>query len=244
MTLPVLQPLLGGPLGPYARRLLAPDTTGEAPPGTRLLEPETLRALLARFGTRYGDAPDIRGCASLWFKHHLAAWLVGGLAVNLLLDHELPLSLEDIAIRMAAGGETEAVHLPGNGKRLEELDANQRFAVLTEGHLAPLIGVLAKVSRASPRLFWSNAGNLFENVLCQIEQAMPGAPGLTAARAFLAVRDLSSGRPNPLFAPIRYIEQDGRRIRKRKVCCLRYLLPGLNLCSTCPLPSLPRISAP
>jgi ferric iron reductase protein FhuF len=47
------------------------------------------------------------------------------------------------------------------------------------------------------------------------------------------------GSRNPLYAPIRYVDiehADGqvRPWRQRRMCCIRYVLPGVELCPNCP----------
>jgi len=235
MTLSVLDPLRAGPLAPYLQKLLPPGAECDAIPGTELLRPDVLTAAVARFGQRYAGGADRRAVASLWLKHHLAAWLVPGLALNLLRDHDLPLSLDDIGVVLAPEGHTAAIRLGGPGTRLEA-GGLDRFATLTERHVAPLVAVLSCLTGTTPRVLWSNAGNVFENVVRQVGQLAPNAPGLGDAGVFLNSRSLRDGAPNPLFQPIRYLPRNGTPVRTRRVCCLRYLIEELDYCSTCPLP--------
>jgi ferric iron reductase protein FhuF len=235
MTLPILASLLTGPLARYATTLLPPEAACDAIPGLRLLQPVVLEDALAHFGRRYAAPPDRRACASLWFKHHVAPWLVPGLAANLLLDLDLPLALREVDVVLSTERQTVALRLPGPGRGV---DAADRFATLREHHLAPLIGTLAAVGGIAPRVLWSNAGNVFENVVRQVETLAPAAPGLTAAQSFLDSRLLPGGGDNPLYRPVRYLGADARR--ERRVCCLRYLIKELDYCSTCPLPAAKR----
>ncbi|HDZ38600.1 MAG TPA: hypothetical protein ENH62_09990 [Marinobacter sp.] len=45
------------------------------------------------------------------------------------------------------------------------------------------------------------------------------------------------GRRNPLFQPVNYlIATTGEgHDRRRRLCCIRYLIPELDYCSNCPL---------
>lgn len=230
MTEFLLDRLLTGPLARYAETLLPPDAPGDAMPGARLLDPDILAEAITRFGRRYAGAADRRACASVWTKHHFAAWLAPGLAVNLLHDVDLPLGLREVQVVLAPEGHTAALRLTRSHGRVDPRD---RFATLREGHLAPLIAAASRAGGISPRVLWSNAGNVFESVVRTVERLAPQAPGLAEADRLMALRDLPDGSPNPLFAPVRYAEGH----RRRRVCCLRYLVEELDYCSTCPLPA-------
>jgi ferric iron reductase protein FhuF len=230
MTEPLLAQLLTGPLARYAETLLSPGTPCDAMPGERLLDPDLLTEAMERFGRRYAGPVDRRACASVWAKHHFAAWLVPGLAVNLLRDHDLPLALREVEVVLAPEGQTAALRLTRSGRMVDPLD---RFATLRDGHLAPLIAAASRAGGITPRVLWSNAGNVFENVVRTVERLAPQAPGLAEADRMMATRALPDGRLNPLFMPVRY--SGGHR--QRRVCCLRYLIAELDYCSTCPLPA-------
>lgn len=113
------------------------------------------------------------------------------------------------------------------------------FGDLLDGHLAPLIAFVAREFAVSPKLLWTNAAASFAWTLQQCA-ALPEADGaalaeaegrLTLAEAWPTGRNPFAGalRPSP-FVPL---EQCSRR-----VCCLRYLLPGWADCgSFCPLPA-------
>ena len=77
-----------------------------------------------------------------------------------------------------------------------------------------------------------------------------GGSGMGAAAARRLAADgfavlQSAKRPdgtrNPLYQPVRYIELEGAAMpwRQRRVCCIRYLLPELELCENCPLLDTP-----
>ena len=89
---------------------------------------------------------------------------------------------------------------------------------------------VAQASGLAPKVLWSNVGNWFDGLAGEAE-AM-GAAGAGDARALLGLERAPDGTRNPLFAAVRHTPKG----RKRKVCCLRYLMPELDLCDTCPLP--------
>jgi len=68
-----------------------------------------------------------------------------------------------------------------------------------------------------------------------IEQAT-----LPLSALYRPIRLLQLGR-NPLYQPLRLRTAAGQPVWVRRVCCQRYQLPGLALCSYCPLVQAPAI---
>jgi len=235
-----LRPIFAGPLAPYGEGLLPPDDPREALPGSRLLDPAVLQALLERYGAQYA-APDPRSTASVWSKWHFSVLVTPTVVATLLASHRLPVALEEIAVVLAPEGRTAAVKLPHAGARVEAGNPFEAFATLFEQHLEPLVAGLSACSGAAPRVFWSNLGNLFENVVRRMEAALgPAHAGVAAGRSLLESREWPGRAANPLYRPVRYLPQpDGSLKRLRRICCLRYLTPGLDYCSTCPLDRKP-----
>ena len=90
--------------------------------------------------------------------------------------------------------------------------------LLVSKHLTPLIETLASQAGLSKKVFWGNAAHYLEWIVRQLPGKNP-------------VFDL----PAPMTDAIRYIEEDGLRVRRRKVCCLRDRIPGIEDCgSLCP----------
>ncbi|CAM3537851.1 siderophore-iron reductase FhuF [Halomonas lysinitropha] len=224
-----------GPLQHLAPPTIAPAAP-EGMPARELLDPARLAALLERFGARYGHG-DRRAVASLWSKWHFSALAAHGLAANLLLERDLPLGLDELHLQQSPEGQTTGLVLRHAGRPLAELAPHSRFATLLDDHLTPLVEALAAVSGASPRVFWSNAGNYIEyfaGALADHPMATPDAA--EPARALLANRTLPGGRRNPLYRPVRYVEGDDGTLRRvRRLCCIRYLIDELGVCGNCPL---------
>lgn len=68
-----------------------------------------------------------------------------------------------------------------------------------------------------------------------IEQA-----ALPLSALYRPIRLLQLGR-NPLYQPLRLRTSAGQPVWVRRVCCQRYQLPGLALCSYCPLVQAPAL---
>ncbi|WP_148253597.1 siderophore-iron reductase FhuF [Aidingimonas lacisalsi] len=235
VTTPCLSDLYVGPL-----ESLAPPSIGSAPShalaGGQLLDAGTLDNLLERFAAQYGHG-DRRAIASLWSKWHINAVLAPTLLANLILERELPIALEETHLVLTPEGRTERLCLVHEGTPLVSRGLFARFKTLLDGHLAPLFKMLSDLSGASTRVFWSNAGNVFEHYATAIERHPQASPGIAGeAQALLESRHYPDGRRNPLYRPIRYIESQNQDVKRlRKLCCLRYLLPEIGYCGNCPL---------
>ena len=237
MSLDALAPLFSGPVSAYGDRLVPFTDARLGLPGTALLEPATLSGQLARFARTYPDAaPDPRAVASIWSKHHFAALIVPTLAASLILGRTLPVALSAIEVVSDADGRTIALKLANAGIRIT---GPGRFAPLIADHIRPLADALAAVSGLAPRVVWGDAGNVLDAILGKAELAAACDPsGLAAACDLIRLRRGPDGHPNPLFDAVRHVGP-APGTRRRKVCCLRYLIPTQSLCAACPLPARP-----
>ncbi|MET0315099.1 MAG: siderophore-iron reductase FhuF [Hansschlegelia sp.] len=229
MSIPALAPLFRGALEPFADCLtLTPTATMRA--GSDLLDRETLRDTIDHLALTYGDG-DRRAVASIWSKHHFSALMPATLAANLLIDLELPVALDDVSVVSDAEGRTRKIVLRAGGAKLSDDRFETRFDALIDGHVTPLIAVLSAVTGASPRVFWSNAGNVFDYVVRGALE-LGAAPSAVEVGLRLMTERRRKGRPNPLYAPVSYLPEGGR---VRRVCCLRYLAPEVGYCGACPI---------
>jgi ferric iron reductase protein FhuF len=235
-ALDALQRLYVGPLADLPVPQLADADQGVLL--SDLLEAAALVAQLERFAAARYPGGDLRGVASQWSKWQFNATLVPALLANLLLDRELPLAPARLRLSFNAEGRTGRLLLADGGTPLADFSPGRRFAPLIDVQLRPVVEALAQVSGASPRVFWSNAGNAFENIIRQIARHPAARPDADEpARQLLERRHLTDGRRNPLYRPIHYVAQTngGRPRRVRRLCCIRYLIDGLGYCGNCPL---------
>ncbi|MCL7939887.1 siderophore-iron reductase FhuF [Halomonas sp. ATCH28] len=231
-----LSPLYIGPLAGLRPPRVSATPAADSCPTRELLDPAYLDALLSRFGAQYPQG-DRRAVASLWSKWHFSSLCGHGLAANLLLERDLPLGLDELHLQQSPEGQTTGLVLRHAGRPLAELDSPSRFATLLDGHLTPLVEALAAATGASPKVFWSNAGNYFEYFAGALGDHPMAAPDVgEPAEALMASRTLPDGRRNPLYRPVRYVEgDDGAPRRLRRLCCIRYLIDELGVCGNCPL---------
>lgn len=232
----ILRPLFSGQLAAYGENLQLASDQRLVLVGSQLFQPDYFAEFIGDLAARRGT-DDLLALTSIWSKWYFC-FIVPSVAASLLLQRELPIALSDVGVALSAEGKPLGLNLLHDGSNLPpSLLPFERFSTLIQGHLEPVIEVMARVSKASPRLFWSNAGNLFEFATTQIERHPLATAGCSApARAVLESRLRPDGRRNPLFAPVYYKDVGvSEPQRLRRICCIRYRLPGVDYCSSCPL---------
>lgn len=234
-----LTPLFSGDLTRYRNVLVAADDSREAISGAEFLQPQMLSTLMARFRPQFATA-DQRGLASIWANQYFMRLFPPVISAALLLNQRMPLRLEQLAIIVDGEGLPLVFKLPGP---CEPLPAPQnpfeRFAHLLDDNLQPFIQALCAHTGVSAKVLWSNAGNYFEAWLGQLQKRSDQPQLLLDGQRLLSAAQRPDGSRNPLYAPIRYIDiehADGqvRPWRQRRLCCIRYVLPGVELCPNCP----------
>jgi len=172
--------------------------------------------------------------ASIYFTDSLPPLLTA----NILLDVAPVLDLDQVAFIMAPSLRIQALKI---GETLVPLAKawSGRFDGLILAHLAPFVDLVADRGGVTRRVLWSNAGNVFEAFSRKLESIAAGQVGLEHARKLLSSQTFSTGKRNPLFEPVRYM--NGRRIRR--VCCMRYLIPNEKICGVCHSPVTIRLAA-
>ncbi|WP_332302870.1 siderophore-iron reductase FhuF [Rhizobium sp. GR12] len=232
--IPELAGLFLGDLAPVGAGLVVNDHTRNFELVADLTQPGRLSAILERFSTFY-QQPEPRAVASQWSKIYFSKLIVPSVAASLMLDWRLALDVDETGVILDELGRPEAFCLRHAGLAITPRTAEERFSFVIDAHIAPVISAIARVSGLSRKVLWSNAGNIVENVLSYCEKSAPAKISVEQARVLLGARRLSDGEANPLFEPVRYPELDGAKVRKRRVCCIRYLIPSLAYCKTCPL---------
>lgn len=211
-----------------------PDETTLA--ATKLLDHDVLLAQLSRYRHYHGDDADWLAAASLWSKLHFSRVAIPTLVANLLLGYDLLVGDDELRLAFGDHGQTTRLWLPHGGVPLASTDPQARFSSLFDDHCAPLIDALAAISGLSAKVFWSNLGHYVEFVgkTCSRHPEFSGAG--EPLLAYLDTKTLPDGRRNPLYQPVRYLELGGNTpARVRRLCCIKYRLPGESLCGGCPL---------
>jgi ferric iron reductase protein FhuF len=235
--IPALAKLFTGAFAEIGQALVLSDDPRPFVSGPDLLEESRFRQVLADFGRNY-QSPEPMAVATQWSKWHFSRLLTPVIAANIVADRQLPVGIDRIGIVLSPDSRTLAIRLPGEGDQRQFGDAHDRFAVVIDKHLAPLISGLSRASGLPAKVLWSNAGNVFENVTKECAAMLGEAhPGVMHARALLISRHRPDKRRNELFAPVTYVGNDARR--QRRICCLRYRMDELSLCKSCPLERVP-----
>lgn len=236
-----LEELFSGPLASAAGKLVPPGTGSGFRPAAELHDPSTLRDVLDRFAR--GLEGDPRALASLWSQWYLGALVVPALAAGLRLDRTLPLGAGTLEVRLDGDRRPVAFRLPHGGEIDPDAGPFRRFRPLIRDHLEPLVEALAAEAGLSTALLWCNAARYVQWTLGQLEG--PGAratAGPAPGRRLLEAETRPDGRPNPLHGRVGRVPADsGREVARRKICCLRFLVDGVDDCdSLCPLPEVRR----
>ena len=234
-----LATLFSGDLARYRNVFVVADDPREAISGAQFLQPQTLSTLMARFRPQFATA-DQRGLASIWANQYFMRLFPPVISAALLLDQRMPLRIEQLAIIVDGEGLPLAFKLPGPCEPLPPPhNPFERFAHLLDDNLQPFIQALCAHTGVSAKVLWSNAGNYFEAWLGQLQKRSEQPELLLDGQRLLSAAQGPDGSRNPLYAPIRYIDiehADGqvRPWRQRRLCCIRFVLPGVELCPNCP----------
>jgi len=236
-VIPALAPLFTAGFVHYRDVLALNDDPRPSVPLSTFFRSGEFDDTLSRFGEQYPDS-DRRGLASIWAKYYFVKLVPPVVAASLILDHRLPLDLDELHLMLDGQGMPLGFKLPNPGSRWmsKPVDGFQRFEALIEQHLRPFIEGVTSCIRLSPHVLWSNAGNYCEWLLGALAVAMPHAD-LRHGHDLLNAKHLPDGRRNPLYQPVRYLKVEGQTEmkRQRRVCCVRYLVEGLTYCDSCPV---------
>lgn len=200
-----------------------------------LFTPDGFDRAVAPLLARHPDT-DRRAVVSLWSLYYFSTLTIAPIVLWRRLGIALPLALEDTSLIAAPDtGMAQAFGLAGTGKTVPGLTITQALAPMFENHLRPAIGFVSGHCRLSPRLLWCNAAGYIDWILRELDPGNDNAEGLE----LFATPRLCDGADNPFQGTIKRIpDASGEGLQsQRKVCCLRYMVPGVGGCGhTCPLP--------
>jgi ferric iron reductase protein FhuF len=211
----------------YARTVAAvPDLalvlgTGTLP-GSVLADPEWLRARIAD-GRRSWRVDDPRVVGTLWW-YMASSTLVGPpvatlLATGIAVDPALDAVLVGLRPDGYLGGARSGRVLGGD---LTELGSALRDA------FTPVIEELARASGAGERSLWAIAADSFGGWALRAGAALNATDRATGVAVAVA-RAIGPVMPVP-----RFVDVGERRFVRRSSCCLIYVVPGCDKCTSCP----------
>lgn len=230
----LLERVLTGSFAHLAGRIVIAPPGPRAVAAARLLEGPALAEALDMQAAPFGEA-DRRAAASLWSQYYFGA-LIGAVAAIGMAGGRaaLPVRPEEAGI-VLEGGLPAGLALPHAGRTTRPSEAVEDFVALFRSHLTPMVDRLSAHAKASPRLFWGNAAAILGWALGEGCAMRPEAGDPALLRQSLLEDTLwPDGGPNPLFGAFKSCGASG--VAVRKVCCVRYLLPGVPGCGPiCPL---------
>lgn len=224
---------------PYCAGKFGPDAAADAPRFAcrDLLTEDGLPSAVARLVGRHSGV-DRRAVLSVWSMYYFSHLAIGPAILWLKFRRAVPLSPDALDLRLNAGtGLPETIVVRDPNAQVPAATVHHAFEALIFDHAAPVIGQFARAG-LSPRLLWSNLAVYLEWIVRELGGKVD--PRLCEeGLALLECERWPDGRPNPLFGLLgRTCEGGADEFTRRRVCCLRYLLPGVPGCGMiCPLPS-------
>ncbi|WP_375463217.1 siderophore-iron reductase FhuF [uncultured Methylobacterium sp.] len=219
-------------LATFGCRIAAgPGGAGVRPLST-LRDGAVFDAVIDGFGAPYGSA-DRRAVVSLWTQSYLAALLIPSVTALLCLGRGLPVGFERVGFELDAGGVLARFLLPDDAG-----EPNPSLAALIDGHLRPFVELCHAHSGLSRRVVWGNAGVIVDLVLRELGTGADLRPGPLAEAEVCLGRQRGHAVGRCPLAQV-FHASGPSDARRRRVCCMRYRLPGVASCGpSCPVDHL------
>ncbi|WP_438753491.1 siderophore-iron reductase FhuF [Pararhizobium sp. O133] len=193
-------------------------------------------AALDTYAAAHGGT-DRRAIASMWSLYYFSILTIPYIVAR-RAEQVLPISPAEMTIALAEDGLPRALGLSGEGDWSEDAEGNLPAYVmpLVKQHLPTVVGRLKALGGIAPKLAWNNAAVYIDYAFNATERSAEGSTW--ASRPLFDQPRLPDGSDNPFHGCLRH-EADGEQtVCRRKVCCLRYLLPGIPSCGElCALPA-------
>ncbi|ABX15289.1 siderophore-iron reductase FhuF [Burkholderia multivorans] len=201
--------------------------------------PEHRDAIVEAMVRHYGGDParHTRALVSQWSKYYFGRAVPAGVVAALTLGRPLDMTPERTFVALD-DGMPAALYFAADALGAPCDEPARRHAGLV-AHLRATIALLAGIGGVTQRVLWSNAGNLLD-FLFDRYRTLPCAVDRARDAEWLFGATCLDGEPNPLRLPVRDVVPRSPLLptpfRARRVCCLRYEIPGeTQLCGSCPL---------
>ncbi|MBD8891117.1 siderophore-iron reductase FhuF [Roseibium litorale] len=222
--------LFHGPAAHLASRFeAAPAVQGDIS-CIRMLDPKGLTDILETYRSGKLPTSDRRAIASFWSQWYFGFLIPPLLMLSQAAGTRVPANPGRLTFRHDGKGQPFSFKLIQPSAITSEPDDSpfDLMSELIDNHLSPLVFSLAARSGASAKVFWMNAAVAIDYT-CDVllDGKAPAFKAVTQAPA------RPNGGRNPLFGP--YRPSGSELTRTRRVCCLRYLLEGVDRCPDCSL---------
>jgi ferric iron reductase protein FhuF len=188
---------------------------------------------------RYAEASggnDRRAVVSMWSLYYFSCLIIPYLLARRLSAQALPVAFGEMTIALSDTGLPRAFGVSHAGRIDTHIGADGFEAIgpMLEAHLGHAVSQLTACG-ISAKLCWNNAAVYIDYAL----RLADGEAGAAAADLPLFIRGcLPDGGVNPFCGCVQHIDEGGERVARRKICCLRFMLPGVPSCGKrCALPS-------
>ncbi|WP_431323527.1 siderophore-iron reductase FhuF [Rhizobium sp. YTU87027] len=225
--------------GPFSycrgKLLLTAPQTGRVIRCTDLCDASVFDEVIARYAGKFPGS-DRRAIVSMWTLYYFSVLTVAPSVHMFVNGIGLPLAIDRLSL--VCDEETcEPEAFVMFGRPATTANPADDLYQLMVSHIEPVIAAIAANGALAPKLLWNNVAAYLSWILKEIahrKQRLLVEGGLS----LLDEPSWPDGRRNPMFGMIRTARQQcGLEFAQRKVCCLRYNLPGVGGCGeACPLP--------
>lgn len=216
--------------------MLSSDLAGAIPLGD-FLAGDGFSETLDRFAESHGNV-DRRAAASFWSLYYFSALTIPYIVAH-RAERALPVDFDAMTIALGEDGLPRAFGLPHEGDWSEGDDLLRVVTPLVDCHLARAVALLKEQAGIAPRLAWNNAAVYIDHAFNVTDRTPPEGDDPWPSRPLFDCPLLANGRRNPFQGILRHELEAGATHCRRKICCLRYMLPGIPGCGElCALPEL------
>ena len=196
-----------------------------------------LAETIDRYAAHYGNA-DRRAAASFWSLYYFSALAIPYVVAR-RAETALPIAIEDMTIALGEDGLPRAFGLPHEGAWSDADDLFDFVGPLVDCHLARVVATLKTQTGIAPKLAWNNAAVYIDYAFNTTDRSMLEGEDHWPYRPLFDCPRLADGSKNPFHGCLRHEPEADLIHCRRKICCLRYMLPGIPGCGElCALPEL------
>ncbi|MDQ0457082.1 siderophore-iron reductase FhuF [Rhizobium paknamense] len=208
-------------------------------PCASLTDPAVLQGLMQRFAATFPPGTDRRALISYWSLFYVSGLVIAPALCWLELRRILPLALTELSLLIdPETGLPRGFLLPHAGHVEPQADMHAAMQTALGDHLDLLIPVIARESGLSPKVLWNNAAAYLTWMIHEIGRQGASTLDAEGMAAMITPSHFPDGRKNPFHKAIRIDhDADGAYLGHRRICCLRYAVPGVGGCGAiCPVP--------